>query len=247
MDSTSMATKAPINAKPTSSSTAGQSRGTHRPRTWDKPSGPHTRGDAQAIPAFPEIAERPAVSGKHWIVGRCSRYALRQQSMHGGGHGYKPTFAVFRRTHVQRYGALLEINVAHAQPGQFTQSTGSLGSASPYCTSAWVADSSFARTIAAARRWRRHELKYVGLIFHDLRRSGVRNMVRGGISEDVAMKISGHKTRKIFSRYNITSERDLQDATRKMEARRKAASPDFGHDFGHDSPGTASGGGQRIN
>ncbi|HSB74026.1 MAG TPA: hypothetical protein VLC12_00170, partial [Terriglobales bacterium] len=87
------------------------------------------------------------------------------------------------------------------------------------------------------RRWRRRELKYAGPIFHDLRRSGVRNMVRGGISEDVAMKISGHKTRKIFSRYNITSERDLQDAARKLETRRTLTpSAEFGHDYGHDSP-----------
>jgi integrase len=71
-----------------------------------------------------------------------------------------------------------------------------------------------------------------GLLFHDLRRSAVRNMTRRGVIEGVAMKISGHKTRSVFERYNIVSESDLADAALKIEAGQKPAEPvwaEFGH------------------
>jgi integrase len=60
-------------------------------------------------------------------------------------------------------------------------------------------------------------LKYAGLIFHDLRRSAIRNLVRAGVPERVAMRISGHKTAAIFARYDITSPRDLQEAAQKLD------------------------------
>jgi integrase len=54
--------------------------------------------------------------------------------------------------------------------------------------------------------------KYEGLKIHDLRRSAARNLRKAKVPEDVAMKITGHKSSAIFRRYAITDGEDVRDA-----------------------------------
>jgi integrase len=59
--------------------------------------------------------------------------------------------------------------------------------------------------------------RYTGLIIHDLRRSAIKNLMKAGVNEKVAMKISGHKTRDVFDRYHIVDTEDVVNAMRRVQ------------------------------
>jgi hypothetical protein len=77
-------------------------------------------------------------------------------------------------------------------------------------------------SIHCGRELRRSDLKYRGLIFHDLRRSAVRGLIRAGVGQKTAMSITGHKTMSVFQRYQIVSPADKQEATRMLEVSQEA-------------------------
>ena len=60
--------------------------------------------------------------------------------------------------------------------------------------------------------WTRDDLKYVGRLFHDLRRTASRNMIKAGVPQSVAMNITGHRTDALFRRYAITDEEQKREA-----------------------------------
>jgi len=65
-----------------------------------------------------------------------------------------------------------------------------------------------------------------GILFHDLRRTALTNMIEAGLSEKEAMEISGHRTRAVFDRYHIVSERRLREMAGKLERHLKAKDED---------------------
>lgn len=63
-----------------------------------------------------------------------------------------------------------------------------------------------------------------GRLFHDLRRSAARSLIRSGVNKDVARQVGGWQTDSMFSRYNVAAEEDLRDAMEKVTKYNEAES-----------------------
>lgn len=58
-------------------------------------------------------------------------------------------------------------------------------------------------------------------LFHDFRRSAATDLIEAGVPEQVAMRVTGHRTRSVFARYNIVKSDSVRDAMARLEDYRR--------------------------
>ncbi len=85
-----------------------------------------------------------------------------------------------------------------------------------HCDGVAIADSPKRRRIRNDWEKAAKKANVPGTLFHDLRRSSARNLIRSGVSRNVAKMVGGCKTDSMFDRYNVTAEEDLRDAMEKV-------------------------------
>lgn len=86
------------------------------------------------------------------------------------------------------------------------------------CNYVFHREGKFVPNTTWTQHWRKACIRagYPDAKLHDARRTAVRNMIRAGVPEGVAMAMSGHKTRIVFERYNIISGDDLREASERL-------------------------------
>ena len=74
--------------------------------------------------------------------------------------------------------------------------------------------------VGSFRKLWEHACKEIGrpdLHVHDLRRTAARNVIDAGIDEQTAMEIGGCRTPSIFRRYNLGTQKRLDEAACKLQ------------------------------
>lgn len=108
-------------------------------------------------------------------------------------------------------GQLVDILRRRREARSFKQADGTVG------LSEWVFHRGGERVADFRKAWR-SATKAAGCpghLFHGLRRSGVRNMIRAGVPQSVAQEISGHRSPAVFKRYDIVSAEDKRRALQR--------------------------------
>lgn len=116
------------------------------------------------------------------------------------------------------------------------------GLATLHCPTCMSAVDEALHCAACGVNWQLNRLRYRGLLFHDLRRTGARNLRRAGVAEEVIMKIGGWKTSSVFKRYSIVGSDDIRDAMTKMQEREQLVEAERVRllQLNYNSPETAS-------
>lgn len=88
-----------------------------------------------------------------------------------------------------------------------------------YPESPWVFSRKGKKMIFVHKVWKNmmKRLGSEGVLFHDLRRTALTNMLEAGFTEKEAMEISGHKTDRTFRRYHIIRRQRIQTLGQRME------------------------------
>ena len=80
-----------------------------------------------------------------------------------------------------------------------------------------------------------------GALFHDLRRTAVRNLEAAGVSRSVAMKLTGHKTEAAYRRYAIADRVALEKDVAKLAQHHDTAAAQRGYESGGGGTRTPKG------